>query len=69
MITAEEYLKHYCKENNINWNKLTRAEQFMLTRKIPCTIRCFRVGGPVDLDEDGTCPECGAIWLADVMES
>lgn len=25
----------------------------------PCVTRCFRVGGPVDLDERGKCPECG----------
>lgn len=25
----------------------------------PCVTRCWRVGGPVDLDERGVCQECG----------
>lgn len=25
----------------------------------PCIERCWRVGGGVTLDADGTCPECG----------
>lgn len=25
----------------------------------PCTVRCFRVGAPSDLYEDGKCMECG----------
>jgi hypothetical protein len=26
----------------------------------PCTVRCWRIGAPADLNERGTCTECGS---------
>jgi len=41
---------------------------FYLSRLVPCTIRCWRVGGPVTLSNDGVCPECGATWHTTLWE-
>lgn len=41
---------------------LTPAGLFKLAMKVPCWRRCFRVGGPVTLDEANKCAECGQTW-------
>lgn len=56
---AIQWIKNYCKENLIDWSKLTKGEQFKITMTVPCTIRCFRVGGVVDVTPGQPCPECG----------
>lgn len=56
---AGRWLHDFCEEHRIDWDSLSKGEQFQLTMKVPCTIRCFRVGGPVDVVPGEKCPECG----------
>jgi len=58
-MTAEQWLAGYLEANNFDWDKLTKGEQFKVTMLVPCSIRCFRVGGPVDVKPGQACPECG----------
>ncbi len=42
---------------------LLEAARLAVPRKMvphPCTIRCWRVGGACDIQEDGRCMECGS---------
>lgn len=56
---AKEWLAHLLEKHQIDWDKLTPAQRLMLTRHIPCFIRCWRVGGPVDVKPGEVCSECG----------
>ena len=58
---ALEWLNQYLLENKIDMDKLSPAQQFLLMREIPCTIRCWRVGGPVEVERGKKCPECGKL--------
>jgi hypothetical protein len=58
-VTAEHWLDGYLEANGIDWDKLTKGEQFKITMLVPCSIRCFRVGGAVDVKPGEECPECG----------
>ena len=58
-MTAEEWLDAHCKEQGIDWEKLTLGERFKVTMHIPCSIRCFRVGVPVPVAPGEKCDECG----------
>lgn len=58
-MTGEEWMADFCQTNGIAWQKLTKGQQFQLGMRIPCNIRCFRVGGPVDVEPGKPCPECG----------
>jgi len=54
----------FCEQQKINWHSLTKGEQFLITRMVPCPIRCWHVGGPVDVEPGGRCPECGKVYVA-----
>lgn len=59
---AEEggkWLDAYIERNKIDRDSLTKADWFLLTRKIPCSIRCWWIGEPVDVKPGEPCPECG----------
>lgn len=58
-MTAEEWVAGYLEANELDWDKLTNAEQFRVTMHVPCNIRCFRVGGAVGVKPGEPCPECG----------
>lgn len=58
-VTAEQWLDGYLEANGIDWEKLTKGERLKLTMHIPCNIRCWRVGGPVEVKPGESCPECG----------
>jgi len=64
-ITGEEWLAKYCVDNDIDPNKLSTAELFQLSMHVPCTVRCFRVGGSVDGEVGEKCPECGRVLKED----
>jgi len=65
-MTGEEWLERFCQENNIDFNSLSLGDRFQLTRKIPCTVRCARIGaGVFPLDIGERCPECGALYEGD----
>jgi hypothetical protein len=49
---AEEgaaWLDAFLDERKIDREKLTKGDWFLLTREIPCTIRCWRIGVPVEV--------------------
>jgi hypothetical protein len=58
-MTAEEWLDAFLKARCIDWEKLTPGQRFKITMMIPCSIRCFRVGGAVDVGPGEVCSECG----------
>jgi len=60
-FAAREWLGRWLERNHIDWDTLTKAQQFLLTREIPCSVRCWRVGGPVDVRAGDPCSECGKI--------
>lgn len=64
MGRAEEWVAELCEREGLDWEALTKAEQFQITMMVPCPIRCFRVGGPVDVEPGERCPGCGKIYVA-----
>lgn len=58
-LAAREWLAKWLERQGIQWDNLTAAQQFLAAREIPCSIRCWRVGGPVDVKPGDVCPECG----------
>lgn len=60
-MTAEEWVSNYLKTHELHWENFTPAERFRLMTCIPCKIRCYRIGEPVDVEYGKACPECGKI--------
>jgi hypothetical protein len=60
-LKAREWLGSFLERHGIEWDSLTKAQQFLMTREIPCSIRCWRVGGPVNVKAGEPCSECGKI--------
>jgi len=60
-LAAREWLGRWLDQHHIVWDALTAAQQFLLTRQIPCSVRCWRIGGPVDVKPGDPCSECGKI--------
>lgn len=58
---AEAWIRDYCERRGLNPDALSLGEQLRLAMQVPCTIRCWRVGDAVIL-ENGRCPECGRFW-------
>ena len=58
-MTGEEWVHKLCQEREIDWSKLTAGQRTQITMLVPCTIRCWRVGGPVDVRPGEDCSECG----------
>jgi hypothetical protein len=59
---AEEggkWLDAFIEKRGIDKDNLSKAEWFLLAMEIPCTIRCWRIGEPVDVKPGEKCPECG----------
>jgi hypothetical protein len=57
---AEEgaaWLDAFLDERKIDREKLTKGDWFLLTREIPCTIRCWRIGVPVDCGKLNPIPD------------
>lgn len=56
-----EFLKEKCRELNVQWEALTPGQQFQMAMLVPCKLRCFRIGAPVDVEIGQKCPECGKL--------
>jgi hypothetical protein len=56
--TVGEWVAIYCEQHHLDWEMETLPVRREILRAIPCRIRCWRVGLPVD-PENGKCPECG----------
>jgi hypothetical protein len=66
---AGAWLDAYCKAMGIDWEKLSLTSRFLLTRQVPCSICCWRVGGPVDVEPGKPCPECGSLEAPKQVEA
>jgi hypothetical protein len=60
-VDAREWLAAFLKRHEINWDGLTPAQRLLLTREIPCYVRCWRVGVSSDCKPCEVCPECGQL--------
>lgn len=60
-LAARKWLGEWLDKNHIDWDTLSPAQRFLLTREIPCSIRCWRVGGPVTVKPGDPCSECGKV--------
>jgi len=58
-LAAREWLAKWLDRHGLVWDTLTKAQQFLLMSEIPCSIRCWRVGGSVDVKPGEVCDECG----------
>lgn len=58
-MTGEEWVEAYCEKQGLVWGDLTIPEQRGILQSIPCTVRCWRVGEPVDGKPGDPCDECG----------
>lgn len=56
-----EFLKEKCREFGVEWKDLTAGQRFQMAMLVPCTLRCFRVGGAVEVKIGEKCPECGKL--------
>jgi hypothetical protein len=56
---AEAWVNDFCVNQGITWDKLTPGQQFSVLRAVPCTVRCARIGEPVEVAPGEDCPECG----------
>jgi hypothetical protein len=58
---AQEWLAGWLERHHVVWDELSPAQRFLLAREIPCSVRCWRVGGPVDVKPGDKCSECGKL--------
>lgn len=58
-LAARKWLAEHLEREGIKWDSLSKAQQFQMVMQIPCHIRCFRCGEPVDVTPGEECPECG----------
>jgi len=57
---AMQWVHARCGELGVVWSQLDGRAQREITREIPCRIRCWRVGVPVDTQPGNPCEECGS---------
>ena len=57
--SVTEWLTDYFRIQGIDPDTATDRDVVLAARKIPCSIRCWRIGGPVDVKVGEPCPECG----------
>jgi hypothetical protein len=55
------WLEEYFLRHHLDPDNLTSPEWFNISRVIPCHIRCWRIGAPVDVKPGTPCPECGKL--------
>lgn len=58
-MTGEEWVAQYCAKQGYDWDTLSPGIKASITREIPCSVRCWRVGEPVDSPPGSPCVECG----------
>lgn len=59
LIQAQEWISRHCEQYGIDWDNLNTVARTEVVRLVPCPIRCWRVGAPVDVAVGEKCPECG----------
>lgn len=58
-MTGEEWVATYCEKYGLKWEELSIPEKRGILMSIPCTVRCWRVGEPVEGEPGEPCDECG----------
>lgn len=58
---AAAWLEEWAREAKVDLQKLTGGEWFIVAMKVPCPIRCWRVGVSIPVGPNEECPECGKI--------
>lgn len=58
---AAAWIDRYIGERGLDRDKLTKADWFLLVREVPCGMRCWRIGAPVEVEPGECCPECGKL--------
>lgn len=59
-MAFEAWIHDKCRSLDVEWNALTPVERSQIMQGVPCTIRCWRVGVPIDVKDGEKCSECGA---------
>lgn len=58
---AEAWVNKFLARNGLKPEELTSGDWLAIAHKVPCTIRCWRIGSPVDVKPGNKCPECGKL--------
>lgn len=58
---AEKWAEGFLERRGLKPEDLSASDWFQVARLVPCHIRCWRVGGPVDVKPGDKCPECGKL--------
>lgn len=56
---AAEWLEAWAVEEKVDLKSFSPFQWFTAAMKVPCYIRCWRVGDAVEMDANSRCPECG----------
>lgn len=59
---VQEWLKEHLVAGKVDPNNLTAGQWLQISRVIPCQLRCWRIGAPVDVKPGSYCPECGRFY-------
>lgn len=58
---AAGWIEAHIAAKGLDKDTLTKADWFLLSREVPCEIRCWRIGEPVYIAPGEVCPECGKL--------
>jgi len=67
-LKAGLWIEGFAKANSIDLAALSPAQWVALSMKVPCPIRCWRVGVGVLLTPGEVCPECGQKYELSLWE-
>jgi hypothetical protein len=56
---AAEWLEAWAAEEKVDLTSFSPGQRFVAAMKVPCSIRCWRVGDAVEVEPNSRCPECG----------
>jgi len=56
---AAAWLEDWARQAQVDLAAFTPAQWFAAAMKVPCSIRCWRVGISVEVGPNEVCPECG----------
>jgi hypothetical protein len=59
---AMAWIKRYAAERGLSLENLSTPQWFALSSKVPCPIRCWRVGIAISVTPGQECPECGKTY-------
>lgn len=65
---ASVWLQEWAKEGGHDLESFSPAQWFMAAMKVPCSIRCWRVGVSIEVEANKPCPECGKTYEVTVFD-